>query len=127
MIQNNMQREEATIRQMMQSAKRQAPENLQHRIMQQIETERALTRRGVSTQKSRSNSVLKDLVSIFGIMYAVLGAVIGGAFLWKGKEFLQSEAFVWTIVLIVFVFSLLWLITQLDGYLQRKGKKNFNK
>ena len=127
MIQKNKQREEETIRQMMQSAKRQAPENLQHHIMQQIETERALTRRSVSTQKSRSNSVLKDLVSIFGIMYAILAAVIGGAFLCKGKEFLQSESFVWTILLIVFVSSLLWLITQLDGYLQRRGSRNFNK
>ncbi len=122
---NNIQKsDDELIRQMMQSAKKQAPENLKYRIMHQVETENALTRKKVAVQKEQPNNVLKDLIGIFGIMYMVLGIIVGGAYFLKGKDFVFSPQFLWTIVLIAFVFSLFWLITRLDAYLREKKRKS---
>lgn len=116
---NNIQRDDEFIREMMQSAKDQAPEGLKYRIMHQVETESALKQRQAPV-KLRERKVLKDFIGIFGLMYAVLTALIGGAYLLKGKEFVLSSGFLWTIILVAFVFSLFWLMSRVDERLKDK-------
>ena len=116
---NNIQRDDEFIREMMQSAKDQAPEDLKFRIMHQVETESALKHQQAPV-KLRERKVLKDFIGIFGLMYAVLAALIGGAYLLKGKEFVLSSGFLWTIILVAFVFSLFWLMSRVDERLKDK-------
>lgn len=120
---NNIQSQDELIRQMVRTTKTQAPENLKYRIMQQIETENALTRKKASVKKEQG-TILSDFFGIFGVMYAMLAAIIGGAYLLKGTAFVLSAPFLWTVVLIAFVFSLFWLISRLDAYLMRGKTKN---
>ncbi len=116
---NNIQRDDEFIRKMMQSAKDQAPEDLKYRIMHQVETESAFKHQQTPV-KLRERKVLKDFIGIFGLMYAVLAALIGGAYLLKGKEFVLSSGFLWTIILVAFVFSLFWLMSRVDERLKDK-------
>lgn len=116
---NNIQRDDEFIRKMMQSAKDQAPEDLKYRIMHQVETESAFKHQQAPV-KLRERKVLKDFIGIFGLMYAVLAALIGGAYLLKGKEFVLSSGFLWTIILVAFVFSLFWLMSRVDERLKDK-------
>jgi uncharacterized membrane protein len=115
----DIQKEDEIIRQMIKSTQHQASENLRYRIMHQIEAEKALTPQKAKVKKETIN-VLRDFGSIFGWMYAVLAIIIGGAYIVGGTELLLSTQFVGTILLVSFVFSLFWLITQLDAYLRRK-------
>ena len=91
--------DEEFIRGMMQEARMKAPENLKYRIMHQIETENALKPQQTPVRLSE-RKVLKDFVGIFGLMYAVLAALIGGA------------------------FSFFWLMTRVDERLNDKRKGN---
>jgi flagellar biogenesis protein FliO len=115
--------DEEFIRGMMQEARMKAPENLKYRIMHQIETENALKPQRTPVRLSE-RKVLKDFVGIFGLMYAVLAALIGGAYLLKGKEFALSSGFLWTVILVAFVFSFFWLMTRVDERLNDKRKGN---
>lgn len=121
---NNIHTDDEQIRQLIQSAKRQAPENLKYRIMQQIETESALSRKTVPAKK-REGNVLREFIGVFGVMYAVLAAFIGGAYVLKGKDFLLSPTFFGTVILVAFVFSFFWLMTRVDARVRekRKGKE----
>ena len=119
---NNIQSDDEMIRQLMQSAKQQAPENLKHRIMHQIETESTLACKAVPAKKQQGN-VLKDFIGIFGVMYVVLAALIGGAYMLKGKDFLFSSAFIGMAVVVASVFSLFWLMTRLDARLKSRRRK----
>ncbi|QRX62743.1 hypothetical protein JS578_07500 [Dysgonomonadaceae bacterium zrk40] len=111
--------EDIQFRELMQLAGKKAPENLQYRIMHQIEAEHALTRKNVPSAK-KSVSLLRDLGNIFGAMYILLAAIVGGAYLLLGEAFLQSPKFWGTVVLVSLIFSFLWLITRLDNYLREK-------
>lgn len=115
------QKEDDCIREMMRTAKMRAPENLKYRIMQQIETEKSLTSSRIDVRKEQGN-VLRDYGIIFGTMYAVLAVMIAATYFLFGKEFLLSTQFPGTTLLVVFIFSLLWLITRLDARLQYKRK-----
>lgn len=111
--------EDKQLRELMRSAAKKAPENLQYRIMHQIETESALTRKKASPAK-RGMTLLKDLRNIFGTMYILLAAIVGGAYLLLGEAFLQSPKFWGTVVLVSLIFSIFWLITRLDNYLRER-------
>ena len=113
--------EDKQLRELMRSAAKKAPENLQYRIMHQIEAEHALTPKKVPVTK-KSVSLLRDLGNIFGVMYILLAAIVGGAYLLLGEAFLQSPQFWGTVVLVSLIFSLLWLITRLDYHLREKRK-----
>ena len=65
--------------------------------------------------------LLRDLGNIFGAMYILLAAIVGGAYLLLGEAFLQSPKFWGTVVLVSLIFSIFWLITRLDNYL-REGE-----
>lgn len=113
--------EDKQFRELMQSAGKKAPENLQYRIMHQIEAEHALTRKKIPSAK-KSVSLLRDLGNIFGAMYILLAAIVGGAYLLLGEAFLQSPELWGTVVLVSLIFSSLWMITRIDCYVREKRK-----
>lgn len=119
MMEEKKQNEEYIIREMMQTAKRKAPENLKYRIMQQIETEKALTPVKINSRKEPGN-ILKEFGSIFGTMYAVLAVMIGATYFVFGQEYLLSPQFLGAALLVASAFSLLWLITRIDSHLRKK-------
>jgi len=121
MKEKNMDRGDEILRQLMQSAGKKAPENLQHRILHQIETEHALTPKKETGTKN-SVSLMRDLGGIFGTMYILLAAIVTGGYLLLGKAFLQSPGFWGTVVLVSLIFNLFWLITRLDDYLREKKR-----
>lgn len=114
-------KEEDLLRAMMKGTKEKAPENLKHRIMHQVEAEGAVTPRRVKVTKERGN-VLTELGTIFGTMYAVLAGMVVVAYLVFGQEFLLSAEFIGASVFVAFVFSMLWLISQLDRRVRAKRK-----
>lgn len=113
------------IRAMLQDAKEKAPTNLKHRIMHQIEAEHAVAPKKARASKQPGN-MLREMGSIFGTMYAVLGGMIAAAYFLFGGEFLLSTEFIGASVFVAFVFSMLWLIAQLDRRLQKKRNDNEN-
>ena len=115
-------KEEDKLRSMMQGAKETASENLKYRIMHQIEAEKALAPRKLQRSKESGN-VIRELGSIFGTMYAVLAGMIAAAYFIFGQEFLLSSEFIGASVFVAFVFSMLWLISQLDRRLRSRKFK----
>lgn len=112
-------KEEDKLRSMMQGAKETASENLKYRIMHQIETENVVAPRKLKRSKESGN-VIRELGSIFGTMYAVLAGMIAAAYFIFGQEFLLSSEFIGASVFVAFVFSMLWLISQLDRRLRSR-------
>lgn len=116
------QKEDKKFREMLASTKIEAPENLKHRIMLQIETEKAFVPQNVEP-KTETGNILKEMGAIFGIMYAVLAAMVAGAYFLFGKAFLLSPRFLGAAILVASIFSLLWLISRLDSHLREKKKE----
>ncbi len=107
------------MRAMMQGAKEKASENLKYRVMRQIEAEEAVAPRKFKASKEPGN-VIRELGSIFGTMYAVLAVMIVAAYFIFGKEFLLSSEFIGASAFVAFVFSMLWLISQIDRRLRSR-------
>lgn len=114
---NNMSSkdDDAMIRQLIQASKKEAPENLKYRIMNQIETEAALTRKQQPAAKPTTNP-LRNFWAVFGIMYIVIVLLSVYSYLTKGADYLLSGPFIGTIALISGVFSLFWLTTKVDEW-----------
>ena len=119
---NNIHTDEEIIRQLMQSAKIEASENLKHRIMHQIEAEKALTPQRVKPKRETAN-VLKDFKAIFGVMYLLLCGLSVFTVIFGGTKALSSSQFILTAALIFVVFASFWAITRLDVYLREKKKE----
>lgn len=117
----NIQKEDEIIRKMMQSAKTQAPENLKYRIMQQIETEKALTPQKLKRVTTKGDG-LTDFRSIFGTMYLLLFVLSLLTIIFGGKEAILSPQYILTALLIVMTLSSFWALTRLDAYLRKKKK-----
>ena len=116
---NNIHTDDEFIRQLMQSTKQQAPENLKYRIMQQIETEKSLLPQ--QTKKTRRASELLDsFKAIFGAVYVLLAVLVGAALVVKGKDFLLSFEFLAVLSLIVLVATAFWLLAQVDYRVRRR-------
>lgn len=111
--------EDELIRQMMRSAKQQAPENLQYRIMHQIEAEKAVTPQKVTEKKRAANS-LRDFRPIFGTAYLLLFGLTLFTIIFGGEKALLSYQFILPAALIVIVSFSLWGITQLDARIRNK-------
>ncbi len=111
--------EDEAMRELMQGAKMKAPERLKYRVMHQLETEKAVAPRA-KKMTEESGNVLRDLGTIFGTMYALLAGMAVVVYILYGKHFLLSTEFVGTTLLVVIVFSMLWLIAQLDRRVQAK-------
>ncbi len=118
----NIQKEDEIIRQMItQSTKIQAPENLGYRIMQQIETEKALTPQKLKRSTTKRD-ILTDFRSIFGTMYVLLFVLSLLTIIFVGKEAILSSQYILTALLIVMTLSSFWALTRLDDYLRKKKK-----
>ncbi|HBX20355.1 MAG TPA: hypothetical protein DEF88_07900, partial [Porphyromonadaceae bacterium] len=84
--------EDEKMRRLLRTSKLRASENFSWRVMQQIETEKALTARR-RTSKRPGYNVFTDTRSIFGSMYAVLLAMVALAYFEQGKEVLLTPDF----------------------------------
>lgn len=94
-----------------------ASDNLKYRIMQQIETEQALSRK----KKAKSRPILGSMLSIFGVMYALIAAIGVGVYASAGSSALMSSTFILPVVFISSVCGLYWLITVFDD--KRKASR----
>ena len=99
----------------------QAPENLKYRIMQQIETEKALMPQKMK-RATAHRDVQADFRGIFGTMYGLLFVISLLTVLFGGKEAIQSPQYILTALLIVITLSSFWALTRLDAYLRKKKK-----
>lgn len=119
---NNIQNQDEIIRRIMQSTQLQASENLKHRIMHQIEIEKALTPQRTKGKRESVN-MLKDFKAIFGIMYLLLFGLSVFSVISGGTKALVSTQFILTATLISVVFASFWAITRLDTWLREKRKE----
>ena len=94
-----------------------AGENLKYRIMQQIETEKALSPRKIKS----STPSIGSMFSIFGVMYLLIAIIGGGVYLTGGQEALKSATFFLPIMLVASVCSLFWMISVYDD--RRRSKQ----
>lgn len=119
-LQNNHGRdEEEFIRVLLRKSRMEAPGNLSHRIMRQVENNRALTPKKIHPGRSGSN-VVADFKTIFGIMYIAILAVGAGFYFSSGGESLKSGSFLSVAIGLASLFSLFWLVVRLDTYLREK-------
>lgn len=94
-----------------------AGENLKYRIMQQVETEKALL-----PQKVKSNRPLvSSMFSTFGVMYLLIAMIGFGVYLTGGQSALESAAFFLPVILIASVCSFFWMISAYDD--RRRSKQ----
>ncbi|MDR1517571.1 MAG: hypothetical protein LBS52_05710 [Dysgonamonadaceae bacterium] len=119
---DNNRNEEEAIRALLKKSRVAAPENLQHRIIGQVENVRALTPQQSPLEKTGTN-VLADFKSIFAFMYIALIAAGASFYFSQGSESLKSPSFVFIVVGIASLFSLFWLITRLDSFLREKYRR----
>lgn len=124
MKENRRDKEDEIIRQMMQQERKKAPENLKFRIMHQIEIERALPPQEKSKKRGKreSGNLLREMGFIFGTMYAVIAAMVVGAYLLQGRDYLLTTQFIGPVVLVASSFSLFWLMTRLDAFLKKRRR-----
>ena len=125
MSKHKEQNADKEIRNMISFAKIKAPENMKYRIMHQIEYEEALsTEKELKSSGFESINIFRELLSIFGIMYAIIAVISIASYYLMGPEFYTSIEFWGAIILVSLISSLLWLILRLDTFLQ---EKNFRK
>ncbi|MDR0574569.1 MAG: hypothetical protein LBG96_11170 [Tannerella sp.] len=107
-----MKIQDDTIRKLFSGTKIKAGGNLKYRIMQQIETESAL-----SIKKSKSKSLfplIGNMLSVFGVMYALIALAAMGIILMGGIETLQSLTFFVPVTMIASVCGLFLMISIYD-------------
>jgi|SRR5690554_2127730 len=120
------QEDDEKIRQLISPAKMKAPENLKYRIMHQVEYENALSPEKSIKNKSsnRNNStIIRELGSIFGAMYAVIAIMAIIAYFIQGAMFYQSIEFWGAITLVALIFSFFWLFSRIDSHIKEKQEK----
>lgn len=120
------QKDDERISRLISSTKMKAPENLKHRIMHQIEYESALSPKKNVRDKSanRDNAtILRELGSIFGTMYAVMAIIAIIAYFIEGSKFYQSIEFWGTITLVALIFSFFWLFSRIDTHIKEKQER----
>ena len=112
--------EDKQIRKILSDTKIPAGDNLKFRIMQQIETEVSLSRK----KSKNSFSILNNMFSVFGVMYAIIALIIGFIYFSAGKEALESTYMFLTIALVASVCSMFWLISMYDEKRRKKNQKH---
>lgn len=112
--------EDKKIKALLSDTKQKANDKLKYRIMQQIESEKALSRK-----VQKSPAFVGSTLSLLGIMYALIVIVGIGTYFYFGKEALNSATTYLPIILIMFIFGLFWMISNFDDrrHSQHKQKK----
>lgn len=109
---------EDIFRDILAGTKIKAGENLKYRIMQQIETEKAL-----SPQKIKNNApLIGNMFSILGIMYAIIAMIGIGVYMTQGKSAMESMTILLPVALVVSICSVFWLISVYDD--RRRSKQH---
>lgn len=116
---NSKMEQDDKLKDLLSGTKLKASENLKYRIMQQIETESALSRKKVKAPKAQP--LIGSMVTIFGVMYALIILVALGVYLTAGSDALLSGVFYLPAILIASVCGIFWMITTLDE--RRKNKR----
>ncbi|MFV0419801.1 MAG: hypothetical protein ACK5KT_13855 [Dysgonomonas sp.] len=99
--------------------KMKAGENLKFRIMQQIETEKALSK----NKKVDTSPLIGNMLSIFGVMYVLIAIVGVSIYFSGGKSALESVTFFIPVILIASVCSMFWMISTYDDRRRSKQKE----
>jgi len=111
--------EDKQFRKLLSGTRMEASDNLKFRIMQQIETEKALSR-----EKSKNSfSALKNMLSVFGVMYAIIAIVGLGIYLMYGKEGIESTSTYMIVILIASVCSMFWMVSVFDEKRRSQNRK----
>ncbi len=106
-IKNNT--EDSRFRDLLSGTRLEASDNLKVRIMQQIETEKALTK-----QNAKARSGLGNIISILGVMYTLIGILGTGIYITYGSQALRLPSLYMPIILITSVCSVFLLISTFD-------------
>ncbi len=109
--------EDIQLKKILPETKITAGNNLKFRIMQQIETEKAFSKKKANS----SFSILSNMYSIFGIMYAIIAVIAGFVYFSAGKEAVESTYMYLTIILVTSVCSVFWMLSVYDE--KRRKKK----
>lgn len=120
MDKNNINMHDEELKEILSGTKVKAPENMRFRIMQQIETEKALSRK----KTPKANPIFGNLITIFGVMYALIGIIAFGIYSTMGKGALESKTFYIPVLMITFVCAIYWMITSFDEQRHSKDKDN---
>lgn len=107
------------LKQLLSSTKMKADENLKFRIMQQIETEKSLSR----NKMTESRSIIPNMLTIFGVMYLIIGLLAFGTYFAGGGKALNSATFYIPVILISVVCGMYWMITCFDERRHEKHHK----
>jgi predicted lipid-binding transport protein (Tim44 family) len=111
MNKNESNMQDDKLKELLSGTKLKAGENLKYRIMQQIQTEQALQHKMQKTARP----AVGNMLSIFGIMYALIALVgVGTYFMVGGENMLKSVAFFLPVILIASVCGVFWMITSYD-------------
>lgn len=113
--------QEDELKQLMKGSKLKASENLKYRIIQQIESEKALSKNKESLKPS---PIFGNMFAIFGVMY---GLIIGLGIMFYisgGMEQILSGQFIIIAGMIASISGFFWLITVFDD---RRHEKLMNK
>lgn len=113
----NKNTEDSQFRDLLSGTKLEASNNLKFRIMQQIETEKALSKKNAINARSGFGNIF----SILGVMYALIAILCVGVYLTYGSKALQSPSLYMPLILIASACSVFLLISTFDD------KRRYNK
>lgn len=108
------------IRALFAGTKIKAGENLKYRIMQQIETESVLY--GKKAKNRNVVPLIKNILSVFVIMYALIALTAAGVYATGGISALKSVTFFIPVILIASVCGLFLMISVLDD--RRRSRRH---
>lgn len=108
------------IKELISCSEKKASENLKYRIMQQIRTENVL-KCHVKKEKNL-NRQIKNVLTIIGVMYALIVFVVLGTVFYGGWEALIMPEFLMSIIFITTVTAVFSFIIYID-WKRRTPKK----
>ena len=112
MEKDKINKQDEDLRKIFAGTKVRASENLKYRIMQQIETESVF-----AEKKAASKNIvcsIRGVVSVLGVMYALISLVCIGVFLTGGVEAFTSLEYFIPVIMISLVCCTFLLITVFD-------------
>lgn len=98
------------LRELFSTTHKQASDNLRYRIIQQIETETALSRKNAKEK----TSVFSTIFPILGVMYSIVGIVLLVVYLVYGSQALYSSSVYIPVLGVVAVCSIYLFISAFD-------------
>lgn len=119
MKEDNINRKEDALKQILAGSKLKGSDNLKYRIMHQIEMEKTI----LKERKTDTRPFVANMFTIFAIMYLLIAIIGGLVYFGGGKEALSSIAFFIPAILVASVCGVFWMISTYDD--RRVSKKNY--